>query len=55
MDRGAWRATVHGVSRVRYDLAKNNHYHLNRFLEKLVIIDMSSFYFSFDSYLRRNF
>ena len=25
------------------------------FLEKLVIIDMSSFYFSFDSYIRRNF
>ena len=23
MDRGAWRAVVHGVSRVRYDLATN--------------------------------
>ena len=23
MDRGAWRATVHGVARVRHDLATN--------------------------------
>ena len=25
MDRGAWRATVHGVARVRHDLAINHH------------------------------
>ena len=26
MDRGAWQATVHGVSRVRHDLATKPHY-----------------------------
>ena len=25
MDRGAWQATVHGVARVRHDLANNHH------------------------------
>ena len=24
MDRGAWQATVHGVTRVRHNLAKGN-------------------------------
>ena len=28
MDRGAWQATVHGVSRVRHDLATKSHHHL---------------------------
>ena len=27
MDRGAWRATVHGVARVGHDLVTNNHHH----------------------------
>ena len=28
MDRGAWKATVHGVTRVGHDLV-TNHHHLN--------------------------
>ena len=27
MDRGSWRATVHGVARVRHDLETNHHRH----------------------------
>ena len=27
MDRGAWRATVHGVARVRHDLVTKPHHH----------------------------
>ena len=50
-----WPATVHGVSRVRYDLAAKQSLPPKQVSGKLAIIDMSSFYFSFDSYLRRNF
>ena len=28
MDPGAWRATVHGVARVRHNLANNHHHHI---------------------------
>ena len=50
-----WRVTVHGVSTARYDLAAKQSPPPKQVLGKLAIIDMSSFYFSFDSYLRRNF
>ena len=29
MDRGVWRAIVHGVARVGCDLATNHHHHQN--------------------------
>ena len=27
MDRGAWRATIHGIERIRHDLATKSPYH----------------------------
>ena len=29
MDREAWQATVHGVTRVGHDLAANHHHHIS--------------------------
>ena len=35
MDRGAWQATVHGVTkRVGHDLATNNHHHHKRMMSQ---------------------
>ena len=55
LEKIPWPATVHGVSRVRYDLEAKQSPPPKQILGKLAIIDISSFYFSFDSYLRRNF
>ena len=30
MDRGAWQATVHGIAKVRLDLATNHHHQLKQ-------------------------
>ena len=32
MDRGAWQATVHGVTRVGYDLVTRSMYNINSLL-----------------------
>ena len=34
MDRGAWQATIHGVTRVRHDLATIPHHHHHLFYQE---------------------
>ena len=46
MDRGAWRATVHGVTRVRHDLATKPTKNQPTILTKLRILLLFFFFFS---------
>ena len=40
MDRGAWQATVHGVARVRHDLATKYGAHPFKYFDVLTHLDL---------------